>query len=115
MRSLVAALSLCLIAGIVPAKAESCIASVYSTKGHDQNGTRTASGIPLNYGVATMARPSREHLGHWQTITNTANGRLRTVHVTDLGPFVSGHCVDVSVMAAIVLGCDRLCPVKAKL
>lgn len=114
MRSLVAALSLWLMAGLVPAMAESCIASVYSTKDHDQNGTRTASGIALNDGVATMARPTRRHLGQYETVTNTRNGRSRVLHVTDLGPFVAGRCVDLSVAAAILLGCHGLCPVKVE-
>lgn len=114
MRSLVAALMLCGMAGLAPVMAETCIASVYGTKDHDQNGTRTASGIPLSDGKATMARPTRGHLGRHERVTNLENGKSEVIPVTDIGPFYPGRCVDLSHAAAILLGCDGLCPVSVQ-
>jgi rare lipoprotein A len=99
--------------GLTAAQAEYCQASVYSTKDTDQNGTQTASGIPLNDRVASIAHNTLP-LRSRATITNLKNGRARTFLVTDRGPHVAGRCVDLSHAAAILLGCDGLCPVRVK-
>jgi rare lipoprotein A len=96
---------LCGMAGICPVMAETCIASVYGTRDHDQNGTKTASGIPLRNDVATIARPTRAHLGRHELVTNLANNRSQVFHVTDVGPFKRGRCVDLSHQAAREIGC----------
>ena len=133
MRSFLAALLLCLMAGASPVTAEMgnatppwarhapavvkfngpevCIASVYGTKDHDQNGTKTASGIPLNDRVPSMAHKSRP-LRSDVVVINLQNGRALTLKVTDRGPHVKGRCVDLSLAAAILLGCKGLCPVR---
>lgn len=97
----------------VPAQAEMCIASVYGTKDRDQNGTRTASGIPLNDRVATMAHNTLPLRSYAQVI-NRHNGKSLPLLVTDRGPHVHGRCVDLSHAAAILLGCDGLCPVTVQ-
>lgn len=102
---------LALLAG--PALAETCIASVYGTKDHDQNGTETASGIPLNDALPTMAHKSRP-LRSFARVANLANGRHAYFQVTDRGPYVAGRCIDLSHAAAILLGCDGLCPVAVQ-
>lgn len=116
MRHWLATLLLWLFA-ISAASAETCIASVYSTKDHDQNGTATASGIPLSDRKPTMARPTRVHLLQTQRVTNLDNGRSELLRVTDVGPNKQmvqekGRCVDLSVAAAVLLGCKGLCPVR---
>lgn len=95
---------------LCPAHAESCIASVYSTKDRDQNGTRTASGIRLDDRKPTMAHrtlPLRSY------VTVTHGRRSLTVQITDRGPnkHVRRRCVDLSVAAAKQLACDGLCRV----
>lgn len=107
---LVATLLLCLC---VPAHAETCIASVYGTEDHDQNGTRTASGIPLNDRVATMAHNSLP-LRSYAQVTNHDTGKSLPLLVTDRGPHKPGRCVDLSHAAAILLGCKGLCPVSVE-
>lgn len=104
---------LALVLGSLPAQAERCIASVYSTEDHDQNGTRTASGIPLNNRVATVAHKSLP-LRSFANVTNLRNGKTLSLRVTDRGPYVRGRCVDLSVAAAVLLGCAGLCPVMVQ-
>ncbi len=117
MRSRIQAIALLgatvLTVTVPPALAENCIASVYGTKDHDQNGTRTASGIPLNDRVATMAHKSLP-LRSYADVTNTRTGKTLPLLVTDRGPHVAGRCVDLSHAAAILLGCNGLCPVTVK-
>lgn len=113
MRPLIAALFLCLSGA---AHAESCVASVYGTNDRDQNGTRTASGIPLNDKVATIARPARRYLRTFATVTNRRTGRSARFLTTDLGPFKAGRCVDLSHQAALDIGCpvNGLCRVTVQ-
>lgn len=108
-----AALAALILILAVPANAEQCIASVYGTRDHDQNGTETASGIPLNDALPTMAHKSRP-LRSFARVANLANGRHGYLEVTDRGPYIAGRCVDLSHAAAILLGCDGLCPVAVQ-
>ena len=56
VRSCIAVLLLCLFNS--PARAENCIASVYSIGDRSQRGTQTASGIPLDDNAMTAAHKS---------------------------------------------------------
>lgn len=79
--------------------AECGIASFYSTK---TDGTRTASGIPLDDSKLTAAhrtRPLRSHV-----TVKGKNGRSVEVTITDRGPFVNGRIIDLSVAAANAIG-----------
>lgn len=107
MRCWLAAAMLCAFIG--SAQAEVCTASVYSVHDKDQNGTKTASGIPLDDRKATVAHKT---LPLRSLVTVTHNGKTMTLPVTDRGPYVRGRCIDLSVAAAILLGCKGLCPVK---
>lgn len=96
-----------------PARAELCTASVYTTHDHDQNGTVTASGIPLDDSKPTVAHntaPLKSRI----RVVNRDNGLSAAFVVTDRGPHVRGRCVDLSRAAAIILGCNGLCPVKVE-
>lgn len=90
--------------------AERCIGSIYSTKDKDQPGTRTASGIPLNDRLPSIAHKTLP-LKSYARVTNHATGQSAVFHVTDRGPFVAGRCVDFSVAAGRAVGCSGLCPV----
>lgn len=109
MRSLIAALIYCLLAS--SAQAETCIASVYGTKDHDQNGTQTASGIPLNDSLPSIAHKTLP-LKSRAWVVNLKTGQGHAFLVTDRGPFVAGRCVDLSHKAAELIGCDGLCRVS---
>lgn len=93
------------------AHAERCQASVYSIHDKDQNGTKTASGIPLNDAVPSIAHKTLP-LKSRASVTNLQNGKQQTFIVTDRGPYVKDRCVDLNVAAAILLGCRGLCPVE---
>ena len=108
MRSLVGALFLCLLAS--SARAEQCIASVYSIGDASQPGTQTASGIPLNDNAMTAAHKSLP-FGSTVQVTNKRNGSVVTVTITDRGPYVRGRCIDVTKAAARALGFSGLTPV----
>lgn len=82
---------------------DSGIASHYSTKDHDQNGTRTACGPPLRDSGLTAAHRSLP-CGTKLRVTNARNGRSVVVTVTDRGPFVRGRVIDLSMGAAHALG-----------
>jgi rare lipoprotein A len=70
MRSLIAALLLCVLA--IPARAEDCIASVYSVGESSQ--PETASGIPLDDNELTAAHKSLPFRSK-VTVTNKSNGK----------------------------------------
>lgn len=110
MRKVLLALAL-----LVPsaAHAEDCIASVYSTKDRDQNGTRTASGIPLDDGAVSVAHRTY-HIRGWLRITNLKTGKQIVARVTDRGPYVPGRCVDLSVAAAKAVGINDLGKVRVE-
>ena|ERR1700693_5713263 len=111
MTRLIITLAFLWLSGFVEAKAETGIASVYSTHDKDQPGTKTASGIPLNNGKATIAHKSRR-LGSSVRVTNLGNGRSGVFQVTDRGPYVRGRIIDLSVAAARQLECHSLCRVR---
>lgn len=108
------AIALILLAGTPAgaASAETGIASVYSSIDRDQNGTRTASGIPLDDSKATVAHNTRP-LRSLVVVTNLDNGRTRTFPVTDRGPHRKGRIIDLSVEAGRLLGCS-LCRVVVR-
>lgn len=92
---------LCLAASL--AKAETCLASVYGTRDKDQNGSSTASGIPLVDSRATVAHKTYRLRG-WLRITNRKTGKVIVAQNIDRGPYVVGRCVDLSQEAAKRLG-----------
>ena len=104
--------SICLLAAIVlplavsTAKAESGVASVYST----ESGSRTATGARLNPGAMTAAHRSYP-FGSKVRVTNRSNGRTVVVTINDRGPFVRGRIIDVTPAAAQALGFNGLAPV----
>lgn len=107
-----AAIFVCLI--LVPAEAmETCTASVYSTQDHDQNGTKTASGIPLNDAIPSIAHKTLP-LKSRAWVVNLKTGQGYSFLVTDRGPYIAGRCVDLSVKAARLIGCDGLCSVEVR-
>jgi rare lipoprotein A len=105
MRSLVAALLLCLFS--TAAIAQDGIASVYTTK----EGTRTASGRKLSDGALTAAHKTLP-FGTRVHVTNKRNGRSVTVTISDRGPFVRGRVIDLTPAGARVLGFSGLAPVS---
>ena len=83
---------------------ESGIASHYSTRDSDQNGTTVACpGHKLNDGALVAAHRSRP-CGSKVTVTNKANGKSVVVTIIDRGPFVKGRVIDLSLAAASALG-----------
>jgi rare lipoprotein A len=88
------------------AKAESGVASVYST----ESGSRTATGARLNPGAMTAAHRSYP-FGSKVRVTNRSNGRTVVVTINDRGPFVRGRIIDVTPAAAQALGFNGLAPV----
>jgi rare lipoprotein A len=109
--------SICLLAAavlLVPlaapyARAESGVASVYST----ESGSRTASGARLNPGALTAAHRSFP-FGSQVRVTNRRNGRSVVVTVNDRGPFVRGRIIDVTPAAAQALGFSGLTQVTVE-
>jgi rare lipoprotein A len=91
------------------ARAESGVASVYST----ESGSRTASGARLNPGALTAAHRSLP-FGSKVKVTNRRNGRTVVVTVNDRGPFVRGRIIDVTPAAAQALGFSGLTQVTVE-
>ncbi|MGA7516675.1 MAG: septal ring lytic transglycosylase RlpA family protein [Pseudolabrys sp.] len=89
-----------LVAVIGSARAESGIASHYSTR---ELGTRTASGRPLHDGALTAAHRTLP-FGSRVRVTNHANGRSVVVTITDRGPFARGRVIDITTAGARALG-----------
>lgn len=109
-RLTITAIVLCVVA-ITSARAEDGIASVYSTRSPDQNGTKTASGIRLNDNALTAAHRSLP-FGSKVTVTNKRDGKSIDVTIIDRGPFVKGRIIDLTPAAARAIGCSGLCPVS---
>lgn len=105
MRSLIAALSFCLLS--TAAIAQDGIASVYTT----HEGTRTASGKRLSDGALTAAHKSLP-FGTRVHVTNKSNGRSVVVTITDRGPFVRGRVIDLTLAGSRALGFSGLAPVR---
>ena len=109
MRSCIAVLLLCLFSDA--SRAEDCIASVYSIGDRSQQGTQTASGIPLDNNAMTAAHRTLK-FGSKVRVTNKANGQAVTVTITDRGPYVRGRCIDLTKAGALSLGFAGLASVN---
>lgn len=72
------------------------IASFY---GVNTNGTRTASGIPLDDSKSTAAHRTLP-FGTFVRVTNLSNGLKAVVKITDRGPYIKSRIIDVSRNAA---------------
>ena len=99
-----------LAAVIGSARAESGIASQYSTR---EPGTRTASGRALQDGALTAAHKTLP-FGSRVRVTNHPNGRSVVVTITDRGPYVHGRVIDVSAAGARALGFSGLARVSVE-
>ena len=97
-----------LVAVIGSARAESGMASHYSTR---ELGTRTASGHPLHDGALTAAHRTLP-FGSRVRVTNHANGRSVVVTITDRGPFTRGRVIDLTAAGARALGFSGLAHVS---
>src|SRR3954463_6168083 len=86
------------------------MASHYSTRDKNQNGSRTASGRPLRDHELTGAHRSLP-FGSKVRVTGS-NGRSVVVTITDRGPFVRGRIIDLSMAAAHKLGFHGLARVR---
>lgn len=99
--------SICLVAAVAQlawfasatARAETGVASVYST----DSGSRTASGARLDPGAMTAAHRTIP-FGSRIRVTNRRNGHSVVVTINDRGPFVRGRVVDLTPAAAHMLG-----------
>lgn len=96
-RSLIAAALCCAV--VMPARAETCIASWYGA----ESGRQTASGQRFHPEGISCAH---KHLpfGTVVTVTLLSTGRSITCRINDRGPFVRGRCIDLSHGAARALG-----------
>ena len=93
---------------IIPSiKAETCIASIYSSK--DRGGKIGAGGAHLNDNALTAAHKSFS-LGSKHRVTH--NGHSITVTINDRGPYAKGRCLDLRPAAARAINCDGLCRVS---
>ena len=90
---------------IVPAHAQSGIASVYGTESG-----KTASGEPARPNGFTAAHRTLP-LGSQVRVTNKNNGRSVVVRINDRGPYVGGRIIDLTPAAAHALGFSGLAPV----
>jgi peptidoglycan lytic transglycosylase len=86
------------------------MASHYSTRDKNQNGSRTASGRPLRDHELTGAHRSLP-FGSKVRVTGS-NGRSVVVTITDRGPFVRNRIIDLSMGAARKLGFHGLARVR---
>ena len=77
-------------------KAETGIASFYSTKFH---GRQTANGEIFDMHQLTAAHP-RLAFGTRVKVTHSGNNRSVIVRINDRGPFVKGRVIDLSLAAA---------------
>ncbi len=77
-------------------KAETGIASFYSTKFH---GRQTANGEIFDMHQLTAAHP-RLAFGTRVKVTHSGNNRSVVVRINDRGPFVKGRVIDLSLAAA---------------
>ena len=86
-----------LTASVLPAVAETGIASIYSSLGV------TASGRSYSTGDSVAAHKTLP-LGSIVRIENLRNGRTATVTIVDRGPYISGRIIDVTPSIADSLG-----------
>lgn len=87
------------VLSIIPASAESGIASVYTTK----TGVKTASGKRLNDHALTAAHRTLP-FGTKVKVTNRRNGKSVVVTITDRGPFIRGRVIDLTLAGAHAIG-----------
>jgi len=92
-------------------KAETGIASFYSTKFH---GRQTANGEIFDMHQLTAAHP-RLAFGTRVKVTHVENNRSVTVRINDRGPFVKGRVIDLSLAAAEELQMVKAGIAKVKL
>lgn len=79
--------------------AESCIASVYTTR----EGTQTASGRKLNDNALTAAHKTLP-FGTRVKVTSKATGKSVIVTISDRGPYIRSRCIDLTTAAARAIG-----------
>jgi rare lipoprotein A len=97
-----------LVAATGSARAESGIASSYSTR---EQGTRTSSGRALHDGALTAAHKTLP-FGSRVRVTNRTNGRSVVVTITDRGPFVRGRVIDLTPAGARAIGMSGLASIS---
>ena len=90
------------------AKAETGIASVYSTRDSMQNGTTTACGPKLKDHALTAAHKT---LPCGARVRVTYKGKSIVVIITDRGPFIRGRIIDLTLAGAKALGFSGLAKV----
>jgi rare lipoprotein A len=74
----------------------------------------TATGEHMNPRAMTATHKTLP-FGSMVTVVNHRNGRSATVRINDRGPYVRGRVIDLSPVAARVLGVDDLAPVSLKI
>ncbi len=104
-------IALFLLATMTAARAESGIASHYSTRDSDQTGSRVACPGRKLVDSALVAAHKSLPCGTKVTVTNKRNGKSVVVTIIDRGPWVRGRVIDVSLGAARALGFSGLAPV----
>lgn len=82
-----------------PEKARESFRGIASFYGVSTNGTRTASGVPLDDSASTAAHRTLP-FGTRVRVTNLSNGLKEIVEITDRGPYAKGRIIDVSRNAA---------------
>jgi len=97
---------LAIVAAKEQARAESGIASIYST----ESGSGTASGQKLNPEALTAAHRTLA-FGTQVRVTNRNNGKSVVVTINDRGPFISGRVIDLTPAGGRALGFSGLAPV----
>lgn len=100
MRSLVAALMLCLVASAV--HAESGVASIYGN-GDGYAWRKTANGERMDPRELTAAHRTLP-FGARVLVRNLNNGEQVTVRINDRGPFKRGRIIDLTPAAARQIG-----------
>jgi rare lipoprotein A len=101
--SIVSFTALCLSNPIQAKMAESGIASIYSVR--TNNGTVTASGIPLSDYSLTAAHKTLP-LGSFVKVICQKTKKSVVVKITDRGPYVKGRVIDLTPKAAKAIGLD---------
>lgn len=111
LKTVFCTLVILLIVTPVQAATERGIASVYSTMDSMQNGTKTASGIPLRNDRFTAAHRTLP----FGTRVRVTNGkRSVVVIITDRGPFMRGRIIDLTPAGAKALRFSGLARVKVE-
>lgn len=101
--SIVSFTTLCLSNPIQAKMVESGIASIYSVR--TNNGTVTASGVPLSDYSFTAAHKTLP-LGSFVKVVCQKTKKSVVVKITDRGPYVKGRVIDLTPKAAKAIGLD---------